>query len=297
MPLYSVAGLATKIDLPVPLIIDLIPASQTNNRPGITLSKPYHWVQHETGNVAPGTGARWHSQWLRQQTNTQVSFHFAVDDKVIYQMVPVNEVTWQAADGSGPGNMSGVSGELCVNRDADKALSRRNAEALAGAICKELVIPVSRVKRHWDFNQNDPNRHHCPDQMMNDGYWPTFQRNVGAIIAGGNPTPSPTTTAAPVYATPDVPPWLTDEELAKGIDRKLGTSHCRAARRSFTVHTQTARRKYATLDSLIVGPDLLPGETFIGHFVFENEGERWILTKQGTRIRNADCYPLVVVTG
>lgn len=294
MPFYSVAGLATKIQLPVPLVVDLIPVTQRNNRPGILLEKPYYWVQHETANTSPGTGAAWHCKWLHQQSAIQVSFHFMVDDVAIYQAIPVTEVTWQAADGDGPGNMSGISCELCVNRDANKATARRNAEILAGEICRTLRIPVSKVKRHWDFNQNDPNRHHCPDIMMNEGYWPTFQANVAVLLGESMPT----TTPAPIsYVAPDVPPWLTPVELDKGINRMLGTTVCKALRRSYSVVKQTARRKYAELDSPLVGPDLMPGDTFIGEFVFSNNGEQWILTRAGTRIRNADCFPIAVFHG
>ena len=141
MALYTVAGLDTQIELPVPLIVKLIPTGQKNQRPGIKRRTPGYWVQHETANYNAGAGAEMHYRYLAggamtwvngKQVSQVLSFHFAVDDKAIYQMIPGDEVTWQAADSDGPGNMSGISCELCVNPDADWATARKNAEALAG---------------------------------------------------------------------------------------------------------------------------------------------------------------------
>jgi len=196
--LYSVAGLPGQIELPVPLIQAILPTSQTNQRPGISRQTPGYWVQHETANTNAGADAAMHARYLANGADgSQVSWHFTVDDHQIYQHIPINEVTWQAADGSGPGNMSGVSCELCVNSDGNKARIRANGEALAGAICKALGLGVDRVKRHYDFNAADPNRHHCPDEMMNENYWPTFVNNVGKIITGVTPVPTPTPTPVP----------------------------------------------------------------------------------------------------
>lgn len=196
--LYQIVGLTGPgIELPVPLSHDIIALSQPNQRPGITRQLPGYWVQHETANTAPGADAAMHNRWLHNGADgSQLSFHFCVDDGAIYQMIPIDEVTWQAADGGGPGNMSGVSCELCVNLGIDTAKARHNAEALAGGILRALGLGVDRVKRHWDFNAGDPNRHHCPDEMMNDGYWPTFVENVGAII-GAKPPTNPTIPTVP----------------------------------------------------------------------------------------------------
>lgn len=193
MALYTVAGLDKQIELPVPLIVKLIPTSQTNQRPGYTRQTPGYWVQHETGNYNVGAGAEMHYRYLAggamtwingKAVSQKLSYHFTVDDKAIYQMIPVNEVTWQAADGSGPGNMSGISCELCVNPDSDWTVARHNAEALAGGVMKALGMGVELVKRHYDFNQDDPDRHNCPKEMMTSGYWPTFVVNVGKVIGG-----------------------------------------------------------------------------------------------------------------
>jgi len=184
--LYEVAGASGAIELPVPLIVHLLPISP-EKRPGIKRQTPGAWVQHETANYNEGADAAMHDRWLHNLTGTYVSFHFCVDDTAIYQFVPVDEVTWQAADGAGPGNMAGVSCELCVNRDADWAKARANCEALAAGVSKALGITA--ITRHYDYNADDPDRHYCPKEMMTSGYWPTFVANVQKII--GEPVEEP----------------------------------------------------------------------------------------------------------
>jgi hypothetical protein len=185
MALYAVAGLPTKIELPVPLIQDIIPLSQWRQRPGIPRELPGFWVQHETANSNVGADAAMHNRWLQNGADgSQVSFHFCVDDHQIYQMIPVDEVTWQAADGGGPGNMSGVSCEACVNADGNETVMRRNAEALAAGLMGALGLGIDRCKRHYDFNAADPNRHYCPQHMMTSGYWPLFVAHVDALLGG-----------------------------------------------------------------------------------------------------------------
>jgi hypothetical protein len=216
MALYSVAGLDNQqIDLPVPLIVHLLPFSP-QHRPGTPRQPPGYWVQHETGNPNAGADAAMHDRYLQGlDASTYVSWHFTVDDHVIYQHVPIDEVTWQAADGAGPGNMSGVSSELCINAGIDTVKARHNAEALAGGIMKALGLPLDRCKRHYDFNAADPDRHHCPDQMMNEGYWPTFVGNVGHILS---PAPAP----APAYKHPVGLPFdlntATGWQVLNGLD-------------------------------------------------------------------------------
>jgi len=200
MTLYSVAGLPVKINLPVPLIQRIIPVGQTNQRPGIARALPGYWVQHETANTNAGADADMHATYMfngcpdANGNPTQTSWHFSVDDHHIIQHIPINEVTWQAADGGGPGNMSGVSCEMCVNSDGNESQARHNTEALCAAICKALGLSIDRVKRHYDFNAADPNRHHCPDHMMSSGYWPTFVSNVNKLITGGTTVPTSSVT-------------------------------------------------------------------------------------------------------
>ena len=114
----ATTGRSIQVECPVPIVQQLIPASKTAQRPGIALRSPWKWVQHETGNPSVGANAEMHYQFLMGLTTENISFHFVVDDHQVIQLIPLNEVTWQAADGNGPGNMAGVSCELCITPTA-----------------------------------------------------------------------------------------------------------------------------------------------------------------------------------
>lgn len=134
-------------------------------------------------------------------------------------------------------------------------------------------ITIKQVDRHASINQCD--RPNCPGMYFDA----IIKRLSGGV-----------TTA---YVLPNVPSWMTAEELDKGINRMLGDVEAKACRRMWTVKTRTQRRKSASLSSAKVGPDLNPGDTFEGEFVFYNRSGGWILTQYGTRVFMADMTETV----
>lgn len=141
---------------------------------------------------------------------------------------------------------------------------------------KRWNIPANMVLRHADLNS--VTRGFCPGF-----YYVEIMRRINAGEQDQKPQ----------YAAPDVPDWMTEEELAKGIDRKVGPQTAYACRRLFTVRAVTPRYRHASVESPKVGPDLKPGEQFIGHFLIRNKGESWVLTRWGTRVRMKDLAPQV----
>ena len=276
MALYKVAGLDKMIELPVPLIINLVPEGQVRQRPGYPMWKPYKWIQHETANTNAGADAKMHNQWLLNGGDGQsVSFHFVVDDHAIFQNIPIGEVTWQAADGYGPGNYQCISSELCVNADGNKALARRNAEALCGSILGAIGGKAADIGRHWDYNNvyatpYDPNRHHCPDQMMNEGYWPTFVNNAASYIIS-SPVP-------PKYAKPL--PIAGSVRLFRAANGALFVP----VDRDFTLIADADQRRTAEQSSSLIGPKLVKGTTVRVLYSVVNEGGNWAVSDKWARI-------------
>jgi hypothetical protein len=283
MALYEIAGLGgRKVELPVPLTVRLIPPTQKNQRPGIKRATPGFWVQHETANVSPGADAEMHCRWLHNGAGgQQLSFHFAVDDRAIYQMIPIDEVTWQAADGAGPGNMSGISSELCVNAGIDHARARRNAEALAGGILAALNMQADRVRKHQDFSGK-----WCPTRMLNEGYWPTFVRNVGAVIASGVPLPAPT------YVAPGPKPGVWN-----GDDVVTPNAIFYAVGRRVQAKPGTRFRRYASPTSPETRAPAAGFELLEVEWAVQGAGGAWWwITDEGHRVLQAETTVSVVVT-
>ena len=168
-----------------PIKIKLVPEWRTLNRPGIAARTPRRSVQH--GNANPNSTAAGEANYLYNGAGgRQASYHSATDDRETWVMVPADEVTWQAADGGGPGNMNGFSNEMVEDAALWADPQRRarvieNAAEFMGKVAARLNI--ARPERHWDFNAGDPGRHHCPDKLMSLGLWATYEAKWHAYRA------------------------------------------------------------------------------------------------------------------
>lgn len=174
-----------------PVRTDLIvPVHRTWNRPGIKARLPRKGVQHENGNQAAKAVAD--SLYLYNGAEgRQASWHMTVDADGGFINIPVDEVTWQAGDGAGPGNYNGLSCELSqywVNRDAAKwRQSRRNAAEMMGRIGARVnALPPSN--RHKDYMVKN-----CPQFLNGNATWwneyvadySYFYNDEKARMAGG----------------------------------------------------------------------------------------------------------------
>lgn len=294
MALYEVVGLPVKIELPVPLAHRILPKSQTRQRPGIKRQLPGYFVCHETDNHAPGADAEMHARYLNNGAGGRTaSWHFTVDDGIIYQHIPIDEVTWQAADGNGPGNMSGISCELCVNAGIDTAKARHNAEALCAGIIGALHMSVDKVKAHIDFNAGTANRHHCPDTMLNDGYWPNiFKSNVSNILSSST-VPDP----VPPVLTPQVPAWFA-HGLRTGTDQHADGETFQYLERKLTAIRRVQKRTFASKHAPLAG-SLDIADKITSAFVFnvEEDGRStaWVLDRDGWAYTLSGLTPRISV--
>lgn len=233
-----IAGLPQgTLDLSFPVIQDIIPYS-TFNRPGRLLSGTRKLITHETDNTSPGADALMHGNWLRngpvdQYGNREyVSVHFFVDHTGVRQSVPITEVTYQAADGPGPGNESCISMEICVPNDGDYDGALRVAEELWGKLGAALGMPLpDYIGLHYDYNSPehlaslglppDPNRHHCPNIMLNTGRVNEFKMAATAYAKGSTPVSTP----APAPAPAPGPSVAYPEGMDKGVATQLFGSY------------------------------------------------------------------------
>lgn len=163
----------------VQIIQDLIPKGR-RNRPGYRLDPKYITI-HDTANTQSGADARAHAQYLKGSTaaSLPVSWHFTVDDKVIYQHLPLNENGWHAGDGaSGTGNRQSIGIEICENRDGNRAQAEANAAWLVAKLLREFNLGLDRVKQHYDWSGKN-----CPRVLRaRKGGWEGFLAAVQSYM-------------------------------------------------------------------------------------------------------------------
>jgi N-acetylmuramoyl-L-alanine amidase CwlA len=154
--------------------VDHIPRSTPHDRrPGLAMTAKYITV-HNTGN--PSSTARNERNWLTNVSNTrQASFHIVVDEREAIECLPLDEVAWHAGDGgTGPGNRTSISIEICESGDYAKTLD--NAAALVARMLAERGWGVDRLRRHWDWSGKI-----CPRLMYDGGRWTGWTAFVNLV--------------------------------------------------------------------------------------------------------------------
>lgn len=193
----------------VKIIKDFI-STNNKNRPG-NYMKPLYITVHNTANTAKGANAASHAAFVKR-SSTAVSWHFTVDDKVIYQHLPLNENGWHAGDGRGTGNMKSIGIEICENADGNFEKAVENAQWLIRQLMTEQGIPLANVVPHkrWSGKQ-------CPRKLLNR--WDSFKAGIATAHTGKKATAKPTK-ATPVKNTSSKPKKSTSKKsfnLPSGI--------------------------------------------------------------------------------
>lgn len=157
---------------------DFIPVGH-NNRPGYAMDPAYITV-HNTANTAKGASAAMHARY-EKNPETPTSWHFTVDDKEIYQHLPLNESGWHAGDGNGTGNRKSIGIEICENSDGDFEKAVANAQWLIKKLMKEQGISLANVvpHKHWSGKQ-------CPRKLLDR--WDSFKAGISGASSSSPET-------------------------------------------------------------------------------------------------------------
>ncbi|MGM0816057.1 MAG: peptidoglycan recognition protein family protein [Bacillota bacterium] len=170
----------------VKIIRDYIPKSN-RNRPGNYMN-PLYITVHNTANTDQGANALRHVNYVKKP-NTATSWHYTVDENVIYQHLPLNENGWHAGDGRGTGNMKSIGIEICENSDGNFEKAVENAQWLIRQLMQEQGIPLANVVPHKRWSGKN-----CPRKLLNR--WDSFKAGIATAHTGKKAT------AKPVKATP-----------------------------------------------------------------------------------------------
>ena len=257
----------------------LIPAGRTRQRPGIKAAKPRRGVQHGNGNS--DSTARGEAIYLVDMAaeGRQASYHSSTDDLETWVMVPADEVTWQAADGAGPGNMNGFSNEMVEDADlwANPVRAKRcvdNAADFMGGVAARLNI--AEPEQHWTFNYMLPPslRHDCPNKLRyrkigNENAWTYYVRQWKAAKAaelkrmgGAVVTPVQPTFAKPIEIPELKALSLGKYDIATGVVSREGDDFIFVAD-VVEATKDTPRLQYASASAPRIGVDIKKGERFI----------------------------------
>jgi hypothetical protein len=106
-----------------PIILDPLTGPGVN-RPALAMPDASFVTVHEVGNTSPGATAKMHRDFVHNGGGANaVSFHFVVDEGVIYQLVYLNENAWHASDYySGRGNRDSIAIETVQIGNFQKTL-------------------------------------------------------------------------------------------------------------------------------------------------------------------------------
>ena len=157
----------------------LIPIN-TAARSGYEMSPKYITI-HNTANTSVGANAENHAIYMQNSgKNSTTSYHYVVDDKEIYKLLPDYEVAWHAGDGeNGIGNRQSLAIEICENADGDLLKATDNAVELTAYLMKLYNIPISCVVQHNYWSGKN-----CPRRIrVGEPYdWQTFLNKVDSLV-------------------------------------------------------------------------------------------------------------------
>ncbi|HHZ18619.1 MAG TPA: N-acetylmuramoyl-L-alanine amidase [Acholeplasmataceae bacterium] len=156
---------------------DLLPADHKfRPSPGQSYTRKYV-VIHDTANNTAGAGVLMHSQFIKNTDRSSSSWHYTVDDTLIYQHIPDMEVAWHA--GEADGNRYGIGIETCINPEADYTIVMQRTAKLTAELLAKYGLTLNDVKQHYDFTQKD-----CPRVMRTNKRWDEFLNLVSIEYMG-----------------------------------------------------------------------------------------------------------------
>lgn len=120
---------------------------------------------------------------VENRREARTSFHFAVDERMVVQLLPLDRHGWHAGDGDGDGNLRSVGIEICrsVFRGENGWLYRRaeaNAVRLASALLQVLGLSPGALRMHRDWSGKC-----CPHRILENGTWEAFRSRTAETSA------------------------------------------------------------------------------------------------------------------
>ena len=176
---------------------NLVSTSKYSIKAPYAMTPKYITIHNTANDASANNEAIYHNS-----NNNQISFHYAVDDKEIVQVVPDNRTAWHCGDGKGNGNMKSIGIEICYSKSggARYEQAEENAVQLTAQLLVKHNLKVKDIKQHHYWSGKN-----CPHRIRMLGTWETFLNRVQKAydaLVGKNGTNTPTATQkAPTVAS------------------------------------------------------------------------------------------------
>lgn len=164
----------------IPVYKQLMAPAQ-DNFPAYAMNPTFITV-HNTANNDKGADAKMHANYLQNGADgTQTSWHFTVDDAVIYQSAKLNQSCWHAGDGNGDGNRHSIDIEICENQGMNQSQANKNAQTLIRYLLDKKGILLDHVETHKHWSGKD-----CPHLLLPK--WEPFINGIQNGASDGDST-------------------------------------------------------------------------------------------------------------
>ena len=128
----------------------------------------HNWITIHNA-YSPGWNAKRLHEYVKSDScaNRPASWHFSIDEKEVYQALPLNESGWHASDNLGPGNTKSIGIEICdyamLKTPKDEALFWQGVDH-AARLCAHLIKTVPTLHKFPDClkQHNDWSGKNCP---------------------------------------------------------------------------------------------------------------------------------------
>lgn len=154
---------------------NLVATSKYNIKCPYTMNAEYITIHNTANDASADAESRYHNS-----NNNQVSYHFAIDDKEIVQVVPLNRNAWHCGDGQGAGNRKSIGIEICYSKSGGARYEK--AEELTVQFTAQLLHErgwnIDRVRTHQSWSKK-----YCPHRILDkkDG-WKNFLNRVQVAL-------------------------------------------------------------------------------------------------------------------
>lgn len=298
---YDLPGLANPVYFPDWLIVEikLIPSSVDGWTSGqkVPASQFVTTTFHDTDNLTSNATSEytWARNGGRGAINSPGSYNGIYDGKRLIITQRFDELVGHAANPTG--NVTSYAFEMAFGVDGYAASLVVGEWVHAGilqAMGKSGGTESMYLHQFWSGK-------YCSRQVLDHGDWGVVEKTVDAHVAeinawvraqaGGTPTttttPAPSVTYAKPVPIPDLVGFpVSDDTTVPGVVTRDGGDAFIFTADLYEAVVATPRLQYADIkNSPKVGPDLKPGEKFIGAWLVKaRDGEWYIVTPYWTRI-------------